>query len=265
MTRSCLLLSFITIVLAACAGPALSPEARTELAPTGKVRVAVNHGNVILARRNPATGDLTGVTVDLGLALGRRAGLPVQIVPYETVAKLQAGLKAGEWDVGFLAYDPARASDVEFTAPYMEVEVTYLVPAASQLRAVGDVDRPGVRIAVQERNAADLFLSRELKSATLQRRAATPAAFAALRAGDADAMAGNRQELAAMMASFPGYRIVDGRFTTIPHAAAVPAGRRAGAAFLASFIEEEKAFGAVKQAIDRSGIQGVVVAPPAPR
>ena len=265
MIRSRILMLAAALVLAACAGSPVSPDARNELAPTGKVRVAVNHGNAILARRNPATGDLTGVTVDLGLALGRRAALPVQIVPYDTVAKLMAGLKAGEWDVGFLAFDPARAQDVEFTAPYMEVEVTYLVPASSPLRTVGDVDRSGTRISVQERNAADLFLSRELKQATLLRRQDVPAAFASLKSGEAQAFAGNRQELSSLMAANPGYRAVEGRFTTVPHAAAVPAGRRAGAAFLRNFIEEEKAFGAVKQAIDRAGIEGVVVAPPAPR
>ena len=260
------LLAVIMLVLAACAStPAVSPEARNELAPTGKVRFAINYGNAVLARKDSATGELHGITVDLSRELGRRMGVPVELVGYDTVAKLMTGLKAGEWDVGFLAIDPARAGDVTFTAPYMEVEVTYLVSVSSDLRQVGDVDRAGVRISVQERNAADLFLSRELKRATLVRAANLPAAFAALKSGNAEAFAANRQELAAVMAANPGYRAVDGRFSTIPHAAAVPAGRRAAAEYLRAFIEEVKASGQVQRAIDGAGIRGVVVAPPAKR
>jgi polar amino acid transport system substrate-binding protein len=263
--KSRTLLVAAALALGACAGPSISPQARNDLAPGGTVRVAVNYGNPVLARRDAATGHVSGITVDLALALGRRIDATVQIVPYDTVAKLLAGLRAGDWDVGFLAVDPARAPEVEFTAPYMEVEVSYLVPASSGLRSVGDVDRAGVRVAVQERNAADLFLSRNLKQATLLRTPNLAAAFAALKSGDAQAFAANRQELSSLMASNPGYRTVDGRFSTIPHAAAVPAGRHAAAEYLRAFIEEEKANGAVKRAIEESGVRGVVVAPRAAR
>lgn len=249
------------LLLAACASaPRISSEARSELAPAGKARFAINYGNPVLARKDPASGELRGITVDLSMELGRPIGVPVELVGYDTVAKLLAGLKAGEWDVGFLAVDPARANDVIFTAPYMEVEVTYLVMAQSSLRSVADVDRAGVRISVQERNAADLFLSRELKHATLVRTANLATAFAALKAGNAEAFAANRQELATVMAANPGFRAVEGRFSTIPHAAAVPVGKRAAADHLKAFIEDAKASGQVQRAIDAAGVQGVVVA-----
>lgn len=255
------LFAVMLLLLAACASaPRISPEARNELASTGKVRVAINYGNPVLARKDPASGDLRGITVELSRELGRRIGVPVELVGYDTVAKLMAGLKAGEWDVGFLAIDPARANDVIFTTPYMEVEVTYLVPAQSDLRKVTDVDRAGVRISVQERNAADLFLSRELKGATLVRTPNLAAAFAALKSGNAEAFAANRQEISTLMAANPGYRAVEGRFSTIPHAAAVPAGKRAAADYLEAFVEDAKASGQVRRAIDASGVQGVVVA-----
>jgi polar amino acid transport system substrate-binding protein len=109
------------------------------------------------------------VTVDVSRELGRQLGVSVELVAYDAVAKLLAELKADEWDVAFLAVDPARAGDVAFTAPYMEVEVTYLVPEPSEIRSVSDVDCAGVRIAVAEKDAADLFLSRELKHASLVR------------------------------------------------------------------------------------------------
>src|SRR6185436_19098064 len=111
------------------------------------------------------------------------------LVGYDTVGRLMAGMKTGAWDVAFLAYDPARAGDITFSAAYMEVEVTYLVPASSEMRALNQVDRAGVRVALQEKNAADLFLSRELRQAMLVRAADEPGAFALLKGGSADAWA----------------------------------------------------------------------------
>jgi polar amino acid transport system substrate-binding protein len=256
-----LFVAIAAAALTACAvAPSLPPEARGELAPQGRVRVAINHGNAVLARKDAATGELRGVTVDLARELERRAGVPVELVGYDTVARMLAGLRAGEWDVGFLAVDPARANEVAFTAPYMEVEVSYLVPAASDMKTVADVDRDGVRVSVQERNAADLFLSRELKRATLLRTPNLPAAFAALRAGESQAFAANAQEMANAIAANPGYRVVEGRFTTIPHAAGVPGSRAAAAEYLRRFIDAVKADGTVRRALDASGVRGVVAA-----
>lgn len=253
-----------TLLLASCASaPMVPPDARSQLAPSDKLRAAINYGNPTLAAKNPTTGELRGVTVDLSRELGRRLGVPVELVGYETVAKLVAGLKTGEWDVAFLAVDPARAGDVAFTAPYMEVENTYLVPERSDMRNASQVDRPGVRIAVQAKNAADLFLSRELKHASLVRAADGPGAFAILKAGSAQAYASSRQRLLSDAEANPGYRVVEGRFSAIPHAAGVPSRNSAAAAYLRSFIEEVKRSGFVKRVIDESGNRGVVVAPPA--
>jgi len=251
------------LLLSCASAPPASPEARTQLAPSGKIRVAINHGNPVLATRNPTTGELRGVAVDLGRELGHRLDLPVELVGYDTVAKLLAGLKASEWDVAFLAVDPARAGDVSFTAPYMEVEVTYMVPSRSEFASVSQVDRPGVRVSVQARNAADLFLSRELRHASLVRAANESGAFDLLKTGSAEAYATNRQILLSLADKNPEYRAVSGRFTTIPHAVGVPSARTAAADYLRRFIEDAKASGIVRRALDESGIRGVVVAPAA--
>jgi polar amino acid transport system substrate-binding protein len=173
-----------------------------------------------------------------------------------------AGLKANEWDVAFLAVDPTRAGDVAFTAPYMEVEVTYLVPESSEIRSVSQVDRASVRIAVQEKVAADLFLSRELKQALLVRAPDEAGAFGLLPAGAAEVLAGNRQRLLSVAETHPGYRVIEGRFTAVQHAAGVPTGRSAAAAYVRGFIEEVKASGFIKRALEAAGLRGVVVAPP---
>jgi len=257
--RTWLAVSLVVALVACATPPALSPQARGELAPSGKLRAAINYGNPVLARKDGASGELRGVTVDLSRELARRLDVPVELVGYDTVAKLLAGLKAGEWDVAFLAHDPARANEMTFTAPYMEVEVTYLVPEQSAVHDISQIDRPGLRIALQEKNAADLFLARELKHATLVRAGTAGAAFALLKSGSADALAENRQFLATAVASNRGFRILDGRFTTIPHAVAVPAGRRAAASSLDAFVGDVKASGFVQRSIEAQGLRGVVV------
>jgi polar amino acid transport system substrate-binding protein len=247
--------------LAACvAAPSVAPQAASELAGSGKLRAAINYGNPVLARKDAATGELRGVTVDLSRELARRLGVSAQLVGYDTVGKLLAGLKANEWDVAYLAYDPERTGDVAFTAPYMEVEVTYAVPEKSDARDVSQVDRPGRRIAVAEKNAADLFLSRNLKNASLVRARDTRAAFALLKDGAADAFAANRQELESSTGANPGLRIVEGRFTTIAHAIGVPSHRDAAASYTRAFVEDAKRSGLVQRAINESRIRGVVVA-----
>lgn len=258
-------LLFVLVVLqASCASTlSVSPEARNQLAPGGKLRAAINFGNPVLAVKDSTTGELRGVTVELSRELAGRIGATLELVGYDTIAKLIDGLKAGAWDVAFLAVDPARSGEVTFTAPYMEVENTYLVPERSDIRNASEVDRPGIRVAVQAKDAADLFLSRELKQALLVRAPDGSAAFNLLKSGSADAFANNRQRLLSISDTTPGYRVVDGRFSAILHAAAVPSAHTAAAIYLKSFIEDVKSSGFVKRAIDKSGVRGVVVAPPA--
>src|SRR5262249_53648296 len=150
--------------------------------------------------------------------------------------------------------DPARAADVDFTPAYMEVEDTYLVPADSPIRAVADADRPGVRIAVPNRSAPDLYLTGALKQATLVRADTEVAAFALLRSGRADAFAANRSSFAAFTAGVPGYRALPDHFLDVPMAVAVRKGRPAALAAVSGLLEELKASGAVQGAIDRAGV-----------
>jgi polar amino acid transport system substrate-binding protein len=258
------LLLVLLALQASCASTlSVSPEARNQLAPGGILRAAINFGNPVLAVKDSTTGDLRGVTVELSRELARRIGAKLELVGYDTVAKLMDGLKAGAWDVAFLAVDPARAGEVTFTAPYMEVENTYLVPERSDIRNVSQIDRPGIRVAVQVKDAADLFLTRELKQASLERAPDGSAAFNLLKSGSADAFANNRQRLLSIADTNSGYRVVDGRFYAIPHAALVLSERTAAAIYLRSFIEDVKASGFVRRAIDQSGLRGVIVASPA--
>ena len=236
----------------------------SDLAPTGTLRVGINYGNPILAQRDAGSGELRGIAVDLGRELGKRVGAPVELVGFESAGKMFDAVKAGSWDVAFLAVDPGRAGDISFTAPYIEIEGTYLVPAGSSVREVADVDRKGVRVGVSAKSAYDLFLSRSLQHAELVRGPTNNAGFELILAGKVDVVAGIRQHLVANAQKLPGSRVLDGRFMAIQQALGTPKGRDVAAKYLREFIEDVKASGFVDQAIERSGIRGVSVAPKAP-
>src|SRR5215210_6257043 len=144
-----------------------SPAVISDLAPTGKLRVGLNMSNFLLTRTDEATGKPAGVAADLAQELGRRLGVPVELVPYPNPGALADAAKSGVWDVGFLGAEPQRASEIDFTAAYVEIEATYLVPAGSSLRKAEQVDREGIRIAVPTKSAYELYLTRSLKHAQL--------------------------------------------------------------------------------------------------
>ena len=225
----------------------------------GKLRVGINYGNPVLATRDPASGELRGVAVDLACELGRRIGAPIELVAFESAGRMFDAVKTGAWDAAFLAIDPGRADEISFTAAYIEIEGTYLVPSGSPLRAIEDVDRAGVRVGVSAQSAYDLFLQRSIHHAQLVRAPSPDAAFALIVAGKVDVIAGVRQHLTANARKLPGSRVLEGRFMAIEQALGIPKGREEGANYLREFIEDVKASGLVARAIEKSGVRGVSV------
>lgn len=244
--------------------PPIPAAARSELAPTGTLRVGLNQGNFLVVTKDPASGELRGIAVDLARELGRRAGLPVEFVAYASAGKMAEAVKTGAWDVAFLGAEPERGNDISFSPPYLEIEATYLVPAGSPIRAIAEVDRDGVRIAVAAKSAYDLFLSRTLQRARLVRAEGIDASFKLFVADRLEALAGLKPRLVADSQVLPGSRILEGRFTAIQQAIGIPKRREDGAACLRKFIEDAKASGLVAEAMERHGVRGVSVAPRAP-
>ncbi|HEX8165301.1 MAG TPA: ABC transporter substrate-binding protein [Beijerinckiaceae bacterium] len=249
------------LMTAAAATPA--PDIARDLAPGGRLRAAINYGNPVLAQRSPA-GELSGVSVDLARELGRQLGVPVDLVPYDAAGKVTAAAKSGAWDVAFLAVDPVRANELSFTAPYVVIEGTYLVPKDSNLRMIEDVDREGVRIAVGAGSAYDLYLIRTLKRAFLVRASTSAGAVDLFVRSKLEAAAGVKQPLVAFAAQNPQYRAIEGRFMLIEQAMATPKGRDAGLTYLRGFVEEMKASGFVAEALRKSDQPDAAVAPAAP-
>ena len=240
-----------------------SAAARSELAPTGTLRVALNMSNFLLTRKDPATGEAAGVAVDMGRELARRLGVPVQFLQYDSPGKVADAAKTGVWDAGFIGAEPQRANEIDFTAAYVEIEATYLLPAGSPLKSIEDVDRKGVRIAISERSAYDLYLTRTLKHAELVRIRGGDEAFKRFVDDKLDALAGLRPRLITDQANLPGSRILDGNFTSVQQACGTPKGRPAAAQYLRAFIEDAKASGLVARLIADNKVRGLTVAPKA--
>jgi len=256
------------ILLASCAHMSQTtpaPAVRTDLAPTGKIRAAINYGNFILATKDKATGESKGVAIDLARELGERLGVPVDLVAYDSVAVMVDHAKTNAWDIAFLGSDPARETVIDFTAAYLEIEATYLVPGSSPLRTAEEVDREGVRVAAPSRANYELYLQRNLKRAKLVSTERGDAAFEMLASGKVEALAGLSQALFDLRDRLPGSRMVDGRFMAVQQSIGVPKGRAAGLAYLRSVVEDAKQSGLVARAIQRTGARGVSVAPPANR
>jgi polar amino acid transport system substrate-binding protein len=263
--RSFFLVAFSLVVsglaiAATTSSMAPSSEVREALAPTGKLRVGINLQRIFLAKRNAVTGEVTGMAIDLGRMLAQRLGVMFEPVFYPNVGAVVEGAAAGAWDIAFLANDSARADVIEFTAPYIEVDNTYLVPADSPIRTVADADRPGVRIGVGLRNATGLFLKRTLKYAELVGTEGV-GAVELLRSGKVDIAAGSRDGLLVVQEKLSGYRLLDDRFNAVGHAIALPRGRASGLVYVNAFVEEIKGSGVVAQAIAQHSIRGINVAP----
>lgn len=237
----------------------ISPAARAELTPGGKLRVGLNYGNFLLVLKDGPGGEPRGIAPDLGRELAKRLGVPLEFMKFDQAGKLADAVKDGKCDVGFLGAEPQRANEIAFTAAYLEIPVTFLVPAGSPIRTIADVDREGVRIAVSARSAYDLYLSRNLKKAQLVRAEGIPASYDLFVREKLDVLAGLKPRLVTDAEKLPGSRILDGQVTGVQQAVGTPKMRAAAAQFLGSFVEDLKQSGLVKKIAAEHGVRGVVV------
>ncbi|HTM62368.1 MAG TPA: transporter substrate-binding domain-containing protein [Burkholderiales bacterium] len=232
-----------------------------DLAPSGKLKIGLNYSNFLLVIGDDANGEPKGIAPDLGRELARKTGMPFEFVKFDAAGKLFDAVKSAQCDVGFLGAEPQRADEVDFTNAYLEIPVTFLVPAGSPIKTIADVDREGVRIAVSERSAYDLYLSRTLKKAQLIRTKGIPASYDAFMAQKLEVLGGLKPKLVEEQARTPGSRVLDGQITGVQQAIGAPKGRPAAAKYLREFAEEVKRSGFVARAIEEHGVKGVRVAP----
>ncbi len=258
LLKLCALLG-LAALLQACG--TVPPATLQALAPQGTMRAAINLGNPILASRD-AAGQPKGVSVDLSRELAARLGVKLELVTFTSAGQVVEALKADKVDIAFVAIDPLRGQDVLYSAAYVVIEGAYLVRQDSPIRRNEEVDRPGMRVAVGKGSAYDLYLSREIKQAKLERAPTSPAVVDFFLAQNLEVAAGVKQQLEADARRVPGLRLLPGRFMVINQAMGTPRVRgEAGVSYLRGFVEEMKASGFVAQALRRHGIEGAAVAP----
>jgi polar amino acid transport system substrate-binding protein len=241
----------------------MSSEIIAELAPTGVLRAGINLSNFLLVTGKTPAGDPEGVAPDMAREVATRLGVPVKYVTFKSPGELADAAGKGVWDIGLIGAEPQRAETIAFTAAYVEIEATYLVPPGSRLKTIADVDAPGVRIAVAGRSAYGLWLERNLRHAQLVRADSLGGATEQFMRDKLDALAGLKPGLLADLDKLPGARIIDGKFSSVQQAIGTAKRNAAGAAYLEAFVAEAKASGLVARLIERHKVRGLSVAPPA--
>ena len=234
----------------------MDAEILAQLAPGGTLRVGLNMANGLLITGTAPDGEPDGVAPDMAHAIAERLGVPVALVQFASPGEVADSAAANIWDIGLIGAEPARAEVMDFTAAYVEIEATYLVPEASSFMTVEDVDSEGTRIAISGRSAYDLCLTRALKNAELVRSQGISGAVQLFTNDNLDALAGLRPALVAEAAKLPNTRILDGKFTAVQQAVGAQKGKSEAAQFLSKFVEEAKASGLVATLIERHNVVG---------
>ena len=244
------------------ASPSVSPAAKAELTPAGKLRAGINFQNQLLTTLGP-NGEQGGVAVEFAHELARRLAVDLEIIPYKSAGSLADSVSTGAWDISVLGDEPERAKVIAFATPLTEIEATYLVPADSPIRSIDEVDRPGVRVVSPAQSAFDLYLARTIRNAHLVQIAGSKKAQEHFVREGLDALAGLKPGLLELQPALPGSRILEGHFTVVRHTVGTPRGRDAASAYLRELVEDVKASGLVAEWIRKSGVKGLSVAPPA--
>ena len=234
---------------------------RSQLAPGGTLRAALNLSNFLLNSGLSTKGERLGVAPDLARAMAHELGVDVVFVPYPSPAEVADAADTGAWTVALIGADPLRARRIGFTAPYVEIESTYLVPPGSSLVTPEDVDQPGQTIAAFTGSAYELWLRRNLKHATLVAATNIEDSLNRCRDGRLSALAGLRSRLVMDRESWPGLRVLDTNFMKVQQAVGTQKDKAAGLAYLQGFVEKVKAEGLVASLIARHKADGLTVAP----
>ena len=232
-----------------------------ELAPTGRLRAGINLSNFLLVTGKTASGDPLGVAPDMAAEIARRLGVPLTLVPFKSPGELADQVGKDQWDIGLIGDEPARAAVIAFSPAYVEIEATYLVRAASAFRTAAELDKAGVKIVVPARTAYELWLSANIKHATIVKTEGMAAALEQFTSdGGIDALAGLKPGLLGDVEKAPGARLTEGRFTAVQQAIGTAKYNAAGAAWLRAFVAEAKASGLVAGLIEKHKVRGLSVA-----
>jgi polar amino acid transport system substrate-binding protein len=242
---------------------AASAHATDSLAPTGTLRAVYLSNNPAQAVRDPATGEVRGASADLARELGKRRNVTVALNAAPNPTAVIEAVAKGDADIGFVAFAPERVGTVAFSQVYMLVQQSFIVPDASPIQSVNDIDKPGVRVSGGAGDSITLYMKRNILQATLIETDNTPADMKARFGAQAiDAFGANRQRLTTWLKDMPGYRLLPDSLFGVPQTIIVGQDKSEALAAVNGFIDDVRASGFLREALTRSGIIGITVAPP---
>ena len=239
----------------------MTDKVKAQLAPTGVLRAGINLSNFLLVTGRMPNGDPDGVSPDMARAIAERLGVPAKMVPFKTPGELGDAVGTNTWDIGNIGAEPQRAQKIAFTAAYCEIEATYMVPAGSPIKSIGDVDKKGVRVVTSARSAYGLWLENNIKNAELIQVQGLDGAFNKFKDDKIDVLAGLRPGLLKDIEKMPGATILPGKFSAVQQAVGTAKGNMEAAAWLSGFVEEAKRSGLVARLIEKHKVKGLSVAP----
>ncbi|HEY2871117.1 MAG TPA: transporter substrate-binding domain-containing protein [Reyranella sp.] len=243
----------------------MSDKARSELAPTGVLRAGINLSNFLLVTGRTPSGDPVGVAPDMAAAIAESLGVPIKLVPFKSPGELADQAGKDLWDIGLIGAEPQRAAVMTFSAAYVEIEATYMVPPGSPITSIDQVDKKGVKVVTSARSAYGLWLENNIKNAELIQIAGLDGAFNKFKDDKIDVLAGLRPGLLKDIAKMPGATILPGKFSAVQQAVGCNKPAAEGARYIAHFVENAKKSGLVASLIEKHKVNGLSVAPPANR
>ena len=243
----------------------MSDQARAELAPNGVLRAGINLSNFLLVTGRSPTAEPEGVAPDVARAIATSLGVPVHYVTFKSPGELADQAGKNVWDIGLIGAEPQRAAVMTFSAAYVEIEATYMVPPGSPITSIDQVDRKGVKVVTSARSAYGLWLENNIKNAELIQIAGLDGAFNKFKDDKIDVLAGLRPGLMKDIAKMPGATILPGKFSAVQQAVGCNKPAAEGARYIAHFVENAKKSGLVASLIEKHKVKGLSVAPPASR
>jgi polar amino acid transport system substrate-binding protein len=243
----------------------MSDKARAELAPTGVLRAGINLSNFLLVTGRSATAEPEGVAPDVARAIATSLGVPIHYVTFKSPGELADQAGKNVWDIGLIGAEPQRAAVMTFSAAYVEIEATYMVPPGSPITSIDQVDKKGVKVVTSARSAYGLWLENNIKNAELIQIAGLDGAFNKFRDDKIDVLAGLRPGLLKDIEKMPGATILPGKFSAVQQAVGCNKPAAEGARYIAEFVENAKKSGLVANLIEKHKVKGLSVAPPANR
>ena len=241
----------------------MSDQARAELAPTGVLRAGINLSNFLLVTGRSPTSEPEGVAPDVSREIAKSLGVPVHYITFKSPGELADQAGKNVWDIGLIGAEPQRAAVMTFSAAYVEIEATYMVPPGSPIKSIAEVDRKGVKIVTSARSAYGLWLENNIKNAELIQIPGLDGAFNKFVEDKIDVLAGLRPGLLKDIAKMPGATILEGKFSAVQQAVGCNKPATAGAAYIAAFVEQAKKSGLIASLIEKHKVNGLSVAPPA--